>query len=173
MGKSIVVGMFLAVAVAIAAASPAPQLDCVEIRSPQKLQAGSTLRKPIQNGLEFRLSKDWDISIGPAADRTLDYLWLVSPPIRTAPQRRFGAGYGVTAKESTQLKRSLRFVLNQPDHDAALEALDLPDGAETLKRLDVLGRGTLILYIDKYELNGDALRWIQFHGEACVPKSAT
>jgi hypothetical protein len=147
-----------------------PQLDCVTIKSPSKLGAGSAFSARIQHGLEFTLSKEWTISVRPAAGREPDYLWLVSPPLRTAPHRMFGAGYGFTAAQSAALNRSLRFVLNQQDYDAALAAIDLADGAETLKRLDALGRGTLVLYVDKYELNGNAFKWISFHGEACVPK---
>jgi hypothetical protein len=146
------------------------QLDCVQIHSPSKLSAGSAFSARIQLGLEFRLSKDWSIAVGPTTDHTLDYLWLVSPPLRTAPHRMFGKGYGVTAGESAKLNRSLHFVLNRQDYDAALDAINLPDAGETLKRLDVLGRGQLILYLDSFELKGDDFSWIRFHGEACVPK---
>ena len=159
------------VAILIAAGlTPPPQLDCVAIKSPSKLSAGSTFSKRIQHGLEFRLSKNWEISVRPVGEPEPDYLWLVSPPLRTAPHRMFGPGYGFTAAQSAQLNRSLRFVLNQPDYDAAMEAIELHDAAETLKRLDVLGRGTLVLYVDKFELDGNAFKWISFHGEACVPK---
>jgi hypothetical protein len=152
------------------AAGAPPQLDCVTIKSPSKLSAGSAFSARIQYGLEFMLSKDWGISVRPAAQGEPDYLWLVSPPLRTAPHRMFGAGYGFTAAQSAALNRSLRFVLNQTDYDAAMDAIGLPDPAETLKRLDALGRGTLVLYVDKYELDGNAFKWISFHGEACVPR---
>jgi hypothetical protein len=146
-----------------------PQLDCVTIKSPSKLSAGSAFRVALHHGLEFRLSKAWQISVGPAGDQT-DYLWLVSPPLHFAPQRFFGRSYYVSAAESMKLQRSLRFVINRQDYDAALAAGELDDAAESLRRLDILGRGVLILYIDKYELDGETLRWISFHGEACVPK---
>jgi len=155
---------------AAAAASPPPQLDCVKIQSPAKLSAGSAFKARIQHGLEFRLSKEWSISVGPAADGTLDYLWLVSPPLRMAPHRMFGKGYGFTAAESAKLNRSLHFVLNRQDYDAAMQAVSLSDAGDTLKQLDALGRGQLILYLDGYELKGDDFSWIRFHGEACVPK---
>ena len=169
---SLILGSLVAGAVALTGTSPAlgPQLDCVQIHSPSKLSAGSTLRRPIGRGLEFRLSKDWNISVGPVADRTLDYLWMVSPPLQNAPHRMFGKGYGLTAPESAKLNRSLHFVLNRTDYDAAKDAIALPDGAETLRRLDALGRGALILYFDSYELKGDDFKWISFHGEACVPR---
>lgn len=147
-----------------------PQLDCVKFQSPAKLSAGSPFTARLQRGLEFRLSKDWVISVGPASDHSLDYLWLVSPPLRMAPHRMFGKGYGLTAAESAKLNRSLRFVLNQQDYGAATQAISLPDAGETLKQLDALGRGQLILYLDTYELKGDDFSWIRFHGEACVPK---
>lgn len=163
--------LLLTGAIGIAAASPVPQLDCVEIRSPLKLEAGTPFRKTIQGGLEFQSSKDWGIPVRPAGDRPLDYLWLVSPPLRTAPERKFGPGYNIViAADSAKLKRLLRFLINQTDYDSAIEAIALEDRAETLWRLDILGRGTLVLYVDKYELKGDNSAWIRFHGEAYVPK---
>lgn len=159
----------LLVVAAAALASPR-QLDCVKIQSPPKLKAGSIFSAKLQHGLEFRLSRDWGISVRSADEKKLDYLWLASPPVRFAPQRQFGKGYNVTAEESAKINRSLHFVLNQQDYDAALAALDLADGAETLSRLAELGRGQLILYVDAFELKGDDFSWIRFHGEACVPK---
>lgn len=154
-----------------AAVSPVParQQDCAQFKSPSKLRAGSEFRAPLLRGLEFRLSKDWEISVRPVRDDT-DYLWLVSPPLRTAPQRKLGKGYGLSAVESATIKRTLHFVLNRADYDAALESHNLDDAGQTLKVLDQLGRGLLLLFVDNYDLDGDNFRWISFHGEACVPK---
>jgi hypothetical protein len=148
---------------------PVAQQECVQFKSPTKLQVGSEFRAPLLRGLEFRLSKEWEISVRPIHDDT-DYLWLVSPPLRTAPQRKLGRGYGLSAPESAAITRTLHFVLNRVDYDAALASHNLEDAAQTLKVLDQLGRGLLLVYVDKFDLDGDNFRWISFHGEACVPK---
>jgi hypothetical protein len=145
------------------------QQDCVPFKSPAKLRAGSEFRTTLFRGLELRLSKSWEISVGPIRDDT-DYLWLVSPPLRTAPQRTLGKGYGLSAAESATINRTLHFVLNRTDYDAALQSHSLEDAGQTLNVLDKLGRGLLLLYVDKYELDGENFRWISFHGEACAPR---
>jgi hypothetical protein len=129
-------------------------------------------------GLEFRLSTDWNISVGPIEDLTVDYLWLVSPPLQTAPHRMIGPGYGMTARQSARIQRPLRFVVTRADYHAARAAIELESAAETLQRLDQLGRGHLSLTITDYRIRdvtlpdgrqGDTFVWITFKGEACVP----
>src|SRR6185503_9397918 len=132
-------------------------------------------------GLEFRLSEAWDISVGPVGDTALDYLWVVSPPLRTAPHRMIGAGYGLSARDSARIERPLRFVLTRADYDAARAAIDDTRSAEqTLRELDRLGRGTLSFVITDYRIRDDvplsdgrttdAFEWIAFKGQACVTK---
>ncbi len=74
------------------------------------------------------------------------------------------------AKTAAEMDRPLRFVLNRADYDAALASHAWADAGETLKRLEELGRGILVIRVDKYELDGDNFRWISFHGEGCVPR---
>jgi hypothetical protein len=111
----------------------------------------------------------------------MDYLWLVSPPLQSAPHRVIGRGYGESARSSARIERPLRFVTTRADYDAALTAIDLPSAGDTLKRLDQLGRGHLTLIITDYGIQdltlpdgekSDAFDWIRFKGEACVPKQA-
>jgi hypothetical protein len=153
--------------------------DCVLFQSPTRLAAGTPFRTALLRGLEFRLSAGWDISVGPAEEPTMDYLWVVSPPLRTAPHRMIGPGYGMTARESARIERPLRFVLTRADYDAARAAIDLASAGETLTRLEGLGRGHLSFAITDYRIRdkmlpdgrqGDAFEWITFKGEACVPK---
>ena len=129
-----------------------PQLDCVQIHSPSKLSAGSTFTARIQHGLEFRLSKDWDISVGPTTDHTPDYPWLVSPPLRPRriEVRQRLRLYGRRIREA---QSSLHFVLNQQDYDAATAAIDLRDGrnAEAPRRAS----RDSSFYLDNFELKGD------------------
>lgn len=153
--------------------------DCVTFRSPGRLAAGTSFRAVLLGGLEFRLSAGWDISVGPVAEPRMDYLWLVSPPLQTAPHRVIGPGYGMTARESARIERALRFVLTRADYEAARAATDQESAAETLKELDRLGQGRLSLTITDYRIRdvvlpdgrqGDAFEWISFRGQACVPK---
>jgi hypothetical protein len=158
-----------------------PGTDCVQFQSPTRLAAGTPFRAALLRGLEFRLSDGWDISVGPAGEATVDYLWVVSPPLRTAPHRMIGPGYGLTARESAGIDRPLRFVLTRADYDAAKAAVDRTQPAdETLRELDRLGRGTLSLVIVDFRVRDnvrladgsttDAFEWVTFKGEACVPK---
>ena len=156
-------------------------VDCAGFQSPGRLPAGTAFRAPLVRGLEFRLSADWDISVGPVNEPMMDYLWVVSPPLRTAPHRMIGAGYGLTARESARINRPLRFVVTRAQYTAARAAIDLESAAETLKRLDQLGVGRLSLTITDFQIrdirlpdgrHGDAFEWITFKGEACVPKQA-
>jgi len=158
-----------------------PDADCVQFQSPTRLAAGTPFRAALLRGLELRLSEGWDISVGPVGDVAADYLWVVSPPLRTAPHRMIGAGYGLSARESAQLERPLRFVLTRADYDAARAAIDDARAAEqTLRELDRLGRGTLSFVITDYRIRDnvqladgrttDAFEWIMFKGQACVPK---
>jgi hypothetical protein len=158
-----------------------PGTDCVQFRSPTRLAAGKPFRAALLRGLELRISDGWDISVGPVGEATVDYLWVVSPPLRTAPHRTIGPGYGFTARESARIDRSLRFVLTRSDYDAARAAIDDTRSADqTLRELDRLGRGTLSLVIVDFRIRDnvrladgsttDAFEWVTFKGEACVPR---
>jgi hypothetical protein len=153
--------------------------DCVTFQSPGRLTQGTLFRAALLNGLEFRLSSAWSISVGPAGEPTMDYLWPVSPPLQTAPHLVIGPGYGMTARQSAQIPRPLRFVTTRADYDAARAAIELQSAEETLKQLDQLGRGHLTLAITDYRIRdvtladgrqSDAFEWIVFKGKACVPK---
>jgi hypothetical protein len=152
---------------------------CVSFHSPEKLAAGTPFRAALFRGLEFRLSAEWDIRVGPIDEPQMDYLWLVSPPIQTAPHRQIGPGYGLTARQSASIGRPLRFVVTRADYTAARAAIDLKDAGETLKRMAELGKGRLTLNITDYRIRdvkladgqpGDAFDWIAFKGEACAPR---
>lgn len=162
-----------------AASTQDAETECIPFQSPARLAAGMPFRAPLLRGLEFRLSANWDISVGPVEEPKTDYLWLVSPPLQTAPHRMIGAGYGMSARDSARIERPLRFVVTRADYDAAIAAIDLQSAGETLKRLDQLGRGHLSFAITDYRVRevtlpdgrqGDAFDWITFKGEACVPR---
>ena len=83
----------------------------------------------------------------------------------------------MTARESACIERPLRFVVTRADYDAARAAITLASAADTLKRLDALGRGKLSFVIADQRIRdvtlpdgrrGDAFEWIAFKGEACV-----
>lgn len=176
---SALVGLTLMGSVHVSVGTPASQSsDCVLFASQGRLQAGTPFNVPLLGGLELRLTSDWRITVVPNDQPSVDYLWVVSPPLRTAPQRRIGPAYGLSARESVGFPRDLRFVITFEDYQAAREAVDsgLPAG-EILKRLDELGKGRLSLVISEYGLHGErlsdgtlseTLEWISFRGEACV-----
>ena len=45
-----------------------PATECIQFRSPEKLPVGTPFRAALLNGLEFRLSADWGLSVGPAGE---------------------------------------------------------------------------------------------------------
>jgi hypothetical protein len=174
------VGLALMGSAHLSATAPAVQAsDCVSFASQGRLQAGTPFSYPLPSGLELKLTTDWDITVVSSDQPDVDYLWVGSPPLRTAPQRRIGPAYGMSARESVGFGRDLRFVITSEDYRAAREAIDSnrPTG-EILRRLEELGKGRLSLVISEYGLRGDRLQdgtfsetleWISFRGEACVP----
>ncbi|HEV3484445.1 MAG TPA: hypothetical protein VG106_03490, partial [Vicinamibacterales bacterium] len=123
--------------------------NCVTFESSGRLRRGASFRKGVSPGLEFRLTarKDgvpgWYISVGPV-DEAEDYLWLVSPPLQTAPHLVVGPAYGLSAHESATLTpRRFRFVLTRVEYDrvrARIETAQITNAAE----LERMGRGTLL-----------------------------
>jgi hypothetical protein len=162
---------------------------CVEFDSGGPLVRGDRFRQALPRDLEFRLTpysdattSQWTVEVGPTADPQRDFLWIVSPPWRTAPHRQIGAGYGLTARDSMQLsRRSLRFVLTSPDYGAAMavyDAVGRNEITDALERLDALGKGTLDFVISGFDIRKreqgtetEILEWVTFKAVACVPKS--
>ncbi|MCU0251868.1 MAG: hypothetical protein MUE61_16835 [Vicinamibacterales bacterium] len=179
-------GLLLAGAAAVQV--PASDRECVTFASHGRLQHGLDFSVPLPRGLELRLSSEravddlsdsWDILVKEALG-TEDFLWVVSPPFRTAPHRMIGAGYGLTARESVQIQRDLRFVLNRAAYEAAVKIVETePAGTAKMAALERLGQGTLTVRITGYEVHegikhswgtSDGLEWIEFEGRACVPR---
>jgi hypothetical protein len=162
---------------------PSPPMDCAPFTSGGKLRHGQSFSTGLPLGYELRLSSDgvwaWDISIGRKGGKFRDYMWVVSPPFETGRAHALiGPGYGLQARDSVGFERRLRFALNDTDYEAALkmvrgERLSEPGDFERL------GQGTLRLKVTSFEtrkvpnepfINDEALEWIEFVGEACVPR---
>ena len=158
--------------------------DCIALSSAGRLARGESFSVPVGRGLEFRLLADgagglWRIVIGPTGDKSQDFLWVVSPPFRTAPQLMIGNSYGYSAKQSVQIPRDLRFVLIEGDYREALQIVQTQLASpEKLAALERLGKGSLTLKVIAYGLSegitttdgeADGLDWIEFEGLACVP----
>jgi hypothetical protein len=155
---------------------------CMSISSQGRLRYGVPFRAQLPRGFELRLKPEddfgWDISVrGPKGN--LDYVWPVSPPYRTAPQRSIGPVYGLTAREAASFERDLRFVLSDADYDAAVKIVNEEVASEEKSaRIEQLGVGRLTLMVTSFGLRKTAVRrqfaetfdWIAFRGEACVPR---
>lgn len=164
-----------------APAIAAPPDQCVILRTPRRLLAGTSFREPLPGGLEFRLtfrSGVWFIALGPVEDHALDYVWVASPPVRGAAHRMIGPGYGLTASESADVPRDLRFVVTRADYASLRASLEPDPAGVTLERMEALGRGRLSVVITDYELSAvtsgegdgrDGFKWITFEAEVCVP----
>jgi hypothetical protein len=162
----------------------AQDTTCVRFSSGGRLRHDAPFAAALPTGLEFRLQPDgdvgWNITVRRRVDATVDYMWVVSPPFQTAPQRKIGPGYGRDARESASVVRHLRFVLTDEDYEAALKIVREDDaGPEKMARLDRLGKGILSVEVGKFGLRNVSSRdgvvtetfdWIEFSGEACVPR---
>jgi hypothetical protein len=101
---------------------PRASMECVAFESPAQLPRETTFRVGLPHGLELRV--DFQISVGPASEPDVDYVWLVSPPLQTAPQRVIGEAYNVTAEQSAAEPRNLRFVVTREDYRTVQQLLD-------------------------------------------------
>jgi hypothetical protein len=144
-------------------------MECVEFASPPQWRPGIVFRATLPRGLELRV--DGDIKVGPVSEPRRDYLWLVSPPLQTAPQRIIGGGYNLTAEQSVKIPRSLHFVVTEADYQRMFRVVATGPPANLyeaeLKRLTL---GTLSLTVTDYKLGGNDYEWLSFKGEACVPR---
>jgi hypothetical protein len=151
---------------------------CVSFAS-GRVQADQSFIHPIGGGLEFRLSAErggrgaWHLAVGPVATVD-DYLWVVSPPFRSAPHLWLGAAWHVTATQSAQhTPRYLRFVTSRARYkDAAAfadRAMRGTNAGSTVEDIVRKGRGTLEFRVIDYRTNssGDGLAWVRVGGRAC------
>jgi len=164
--------------------------ECVRFKSPNRLPSGTDFRVPLPRGLEFKLKADrawnfgWGLAVGLRGEET-DYMWVVTPPFQTAPHLFLGASYGVTTRESVQFERNHWFVVTPEDYDRALRIFEdwstgRTDAEMSRDRRAQLRTGTLRLTITNYRIGKrariadaveiDVLEWIEFEGEACVPR---
>jgi hypothetical protein len=121
---------------------------------------------------------------GPGQDEHQDFLWIVSPPYRTAPHLYIGAGYNLTAHESlTMGARDFHFVINQRDYDEALMFYESFNGAsidrsmQLVQQIKRLGKGTLNLAIVDFQVRRrqdrtftNVIDSITFKATACIPR---
>lgn len=155
---------------------------CVTLVSKGRLIYDTPFVAELPAGLELRLRPEadfgWHVTVGRPGGM-VDYVWVVSPPFQTAPHRQLGPVYGLSARESMAFVRELRFVLTDDAYEAALkivqEEVASPD---KLAKLEQLGKGRLTIDVVKFGIRpsaravplSEALDWIEFKGEACVPK---
>jgi hypothetical protein len=181
---------FLVVAVTVAqggATQPA-RMDCTPFASRERLTEGTDFRLALPKGLFFHLRAQgafgWGITVR-TRDGKDDFVWVVSPPVQTAPHLQIGPVYGLTARESAHFERSIRFVLTPEDYQRALGLYEQwrtgqLTATEVNARREELQRGTLRLKVTNFSVRegvkipegvkGEAFNWIEFEGEACVPR---
>jgi hypothetical protein len=152
------------------------QGDCVAFETPPRLDAGTSFTTSIGSGLEFRLTASqnvWNISAGPA-ETGEDYLWIVSPPLQTAPHRQIGAGYGLTAAQNVGVSsRTFRFATSRQEYQRAAKLVEAattnPGSGIGVKDIEQAGRGILQIWITGSGMNTEGtLEWIAVRGRACV-----
>jgi HEAT repeats len=149
------------------------RLECVDFETPPRLATGASFKAPIGSGLEFMLSAEapggWAISVGPIGSLD-DYLWIVSPPFRTAPHRYIG-----TEESSPGFSpRRFQFVTSKTEYERAAALVDIatrnPGKGIGIKDIEQAGRGSLLLSITDSGRNAadGSLEWIAVRGRACI-----
>lgn len=155
-------------------------LECATFES-ARIQAGESFSAPIGRGLAVRLTPTeggaWRITVAPDGDRDTDYLWVVSPPLQTAPHLLIGNGYGVPAWQSVRTTpRRFQFVTTEEEYDDALDLVQRRGSYEGVDRtvadIERRGKGSLLLWITDFGLRDgeDRLDWIGVRGRACQPR---
>jgi hypothetical protein len=143
-------------------------MTCMSFTSPARLDPETPFRLTLFRDYELRVHGT--IAVGPRSAPEDDYLWIVSPPLQTAPHRFIYPSYGLSPDASARIDRSFHFVLGQPDYDKvlALYRAGTP-AAEYLDLLAHLRLGTLSIVITDYAARGNEFEWVEFRGEACIP----
>ena len=164
---------FLLCGLAQQAFGPAP--DCIAFKTNGRLRGGEPFVATLPSGFEFRLVPEdggWYIKVVSPSDPDADYMWVVTPPYRTAPQRQIGAGYGLNARESASFIRELYFVLSDEDYKTMFDLLAARRGntEAIINARRRLSKGTVVLKITNFEISEDVFEWVTFEGRACVPK---
>jgi pimeloyl-ACP methyl ester carboxylesterase len=150
--------------------------ECVDFSSRGRLKADVPFEVRLPRGMVLRLRPEratWGIDVSPESRPRDDYMSVVSPPFQTAPQMMIGAGYGVTAAQSVQIDRELRFAINERDYAFARLLHDVPASEMKMAKFRALGKGLLHLAFASHKVAADGtLEWIQFRGRACVPRES-
>ena len=97
----------------------------------------------------------WILQVEPATEPGTDYLWIVSPPWQAAPHRYLGEGFGLTARQSLAMKRSLRFVTTRGAYQEAMAAYTAASRGPIegiVERLAQLGQGSLSIEITGFDI---------------------
>jgi hypothetical protein len=160
--------------------------ECVTFGA-ERLRLGVNFERPLPHGLVFRMVSEgtstpsqWVLKVTPHDKPFDDFMWMVSPPWQTAPQRVIGPSYGLTIRESMAIRRALRFVLSDNDYAqarAVYEAVSRGETVGVLEQLQALGKGTVDIEVTGYGIQkssdgavADTVDWITFKAVACVPQ---
>jgi len=155
--------LVLVIAATPASAKSAEPFPCRAVSFVANVTDGVAFERRISPDLVLRLV-DWRVTLTPTGAPDVDYIYPVNPPIRFNPMQDFGAGYGLSAKQSMQMPRELRFVTGKKDYDridpkliGALWPYDAPRpktaSADYLSTLKSLTTGALKITALDYELD--------------------
>lgn len=146
-----------------ASAKNAEPFPCRTVSFVASVADGTAFEREISPDLALRLA-GWRVTLTPVGAPDNDYIYPVNPPIRFNPMQNFGAGYGLSAKQSMEMPRELRFVTRKKDYDridpkliGALWPYNAPRpktaSAEYLSVLKSLTTGVLKIAVLDYELD--------------------
>lgn len=180
-------------------ATVSAQSYCKSASFTAEIKSGETFNRALGDGLSLVLlpspdpsnpvgyPEQWTIYVQKFSNHNYeadgpDYIYPVNPPLRGNPSQIIGAVYGLTVKESLELRRSLFFLLNPQDYEkmkaltvAALWPYTVAEPEKTSERylngLSKVALGELKFKVLDYEL-GDAIAVKQGDAEVQPPPEA-
>ncbi len=147
--------------------------SCSAVSFTARLDAGNSFAQKV-GGLEFKMraahGKDlcggWTFTLEDAGGH--DFIYPVNFPLRFNPSQLLGCSYGLTVRQGLEMKRTMRFILNEQDYlrldplmKDALWPADSPDperaGERYLKAIRTIQTGLLRLDTRRSNVSPDGL----------------
>lgn len=165
---------------------PSPRCSAVSFTA--KLGSGKSFEKKV-GGLRFKIraahGKDlcggWTFTMEDASSH--DFIYPVNFPLRFNPSQLLGCSYGLTVRQGLEMKRSMRFILNERDYlqldplmKGALWPADSPDpkhaGEKYLNSVRSVQTGLIRLDTLRSDISpGGLIRSATFRVELVAPSS--
>jgi hypothetical protein len=185
---AVAASVVLAVSVLLSPQLRAAGSSCRAVSFTVELDAGKSYVQEV-GGLHFKITaadgkgscNGWSFTLEDAEGN--DFIYPVNMPLRFNPSQFLGCSYGLTAKQGLEMKRSMRFILNEQDYlrldplmRNALWPYSAPDpehaGEKYLDAISAVQTGLMRLNTVRYKISPDGLiQSATFRVELLAPES--